>query len=100
MAGPPKRVSAKAEAQCGESLSAAPLSPDYGATRLHPGYELVSERKLVAASGALRHAQKELVERDAPLDQALLVRVADQRLQVLAVAGGQSVLPRIATENL
>src|SRR5258705_11772271 len=62
--------------------------------------ERVLKRELVAAAGALRHAQKELVERDAPLDQALLLRVADQRLEVLAVAVGQSVFPRIATENL
>src|SRR5712671_4361780 len=61
--------------------------------------ERVLEGELVAAAGALRHAEKQLVERNAPLDQALLLRVADQRLEVLAVAVGQSVFPRIAPKN-
>src|SRR5712675_694371 len=58
------------------------------------------KREFVAAAGALRHAQEQLVERDAPLDQALLLRVADQRLEVLAVPFGQSVFPRIAPQRL
>src|SRR5258705_7800186 len=40
--------------------------------------ERVLEGELVAAAGALRDAEKQLVERDAPLDQALLLREADQ----------------------
>src|SRR5258705_9613693 len=62
--------------------------------------ERVLEGEFVAAAGALRDAEKQLVERDAPLDQALLLRVAHQRLEVLAVALGQSVFPRITPKNL
>src|SRR5205814_2228909 len=59
-----------------------------------------SERELVAAAAALRHVEEKFVERNAPLDQALLMRIADQRLDVLAIALAQSVLPRVDPENL
>ena len=60
----------------------------------------MSEREFVAAAAALRDVEKKFVERNATLDQALLMRIADQRLDVLAIAFAQSILPRVDPKNL
>src|SRR5258708_39210082 len=57
------------------------------------------ERKFVAAAGALRYVQEQLVHWHLALDQALLVGVAHQRLERLQVSLGQSVFPRVGTEH-
>ncbi len=54
----------------------------------------------LAALAALRHRQEQLIERDAAADQALIVRIAHQRLEVPAVRLGQAVFPRVAAEQL
>ena len=54
---------------------------------------------LAAALAALVDIEKELLERRPLLDQALLVRVADQGVEHLAVFLREPVFPRIRTEN-
>src|SRR5215471_12975520 len=43
--------------------------------------------------------EEQLVERESPLDQALLVRIGDEPLKVVSVALRQSVFPRVPAEN-
>src|SRR6201999_1417640 len=54
----------------------------------------------IAAFAALRDAQEKVLQRRPLLDQALLVRVADQRLEVLYVLFRKPVFPRVGTKKL
>src|SRR5437868_1276783 len=56
------------------------------------------EPELVAFE-TLRDVEKKLVERQAALDQSLLVGIGDQTLEISCIALGQTIFPRVRAED-
>src|SRR4051812_46021086 len=61
--------------------------------------ELSSLNPELVAFATFGHIEEQLVERKTPLDQALLVRIGHQALEISGVALAQPVLPGVLAED-
>src|SRR6185503_15424369 len=64
--------------------------------RTDDGQRLNPEFVTLAAFGDV---EEQLIERQWPLDQALLMRIGDEPLEVLGIALPQSIFPRVLAED-
>src|SRR5208282_2659701 len=69
------------------------------AARLSRDRLLRLDPEFLAALAALRDVEKKLLERDPPPDQALLVRIAHQGPEIVAVPFREPVFPGIRAED-